>query len=70
MTDYTTRLVADYICRLGVKQSAISRATGISEGILRRSLSTRKRNLRAAELLAICAFLQVDPMRFYDPDAQ
>ena len=68
MADHTTSLAADYICRLGVKQSAISRATGISEGILRRSLSTRKRSLRAEELLAICAFLQVDPMRFYEPE--
>ena len=51
MTDYTTRLVADYIYDLGVKQSAISRATGVSEGILYRSLSVGKRNLRAGEFL-------------------
>ncbi len=67
MTDYTTRLVADYVYDLGVKQSAISRATGISEGILYRSLSMGKRNLRAGEFLAICTFLKVDPMRFYKP---
>lgn len=64
MTDNATCILADYVNRKGIKISAISRGTGISDGILRRSLSTKERDLRADEFLGICDFLGENPMAF------
>lgn len=67
IADRATELVADYIAECGIQKSVISRKTGISDGILRRSLSSRKRSLRADEFLKICRFLGEDPFNFF-PD--
>lgn len=64
MADVATTQVADYIDRLGIKVSALSRETGIPDGILRRSLSTKERSLRVDEFLKICEFLQKEPFDF------
>ena len=62
----TTQLLSDYIRGRGFSQKAISNATGIPTSILYPSLArTVRRPLRADEFLAICIYLQVDPMSFY-----
>lgn len=63
MTDVATNFISKYVQSKGVKVSVISRATGISDGILRRSLSENNRPLRADEFLDICSFLDIDPVR-------
>ena len=69
MADAVTDRVAQYIQEKGIKVSVISRGTGISDGILRRSLSTQDRDLRADEFLGICGFLERDPFDFKAPPA-
>lgn len=64
MADAVTTRIAQYIKEKGIKVSAISRETGIPDGILRRSLSTEERNLRADEFLGICDFLGKNPFDF------
>jgi len=64
MADVATNQVADYISSLGIKVSAISRGTGIPDGILRRSISTKERSLRVDEFLKICEFLKKEPFDF------
>lgn len=64
MTDEPTAKIAEYIDKKGVSLVAIARATGISEGILRRCFSVGKRDLRAGEFLRVCRFLERDPMEF------
>ena len=63
--DQATNLVADYIARYAISRAAISRDTGISEGILRRCLAQRERSLRADEFLGLCESLGRDPMDFW-----
>ena len=63
--DQATNCVADYIARCAISRAAISRSTGISEGILRRCLVRRERSLRANELLGLCVFLRKNPMDFW-----
>lgn len=67
MADATTERIAKYIQEKGVKVSAISRGTGIPDGVLRRSLSARERDLRADEFLGICDFLGKEPFDFRVP---
>lgn len=67
--DRATNCVAEYVDKLGIKISSISRGTGVPDGILRRSLSSKERDLRADEFLAICSFLDKSPFDFYKPDA-
>lgn len=62
--DAETNRVADYIQKLGIKYTCMARATGIPEGILRRSLIKRERSLRAGEFLAVCQFLERAPLDF------
>lgn len=64
MADVATTNMANYIETLGIKISAISRGSGIPDGILRRSLSSRDRDLRADEFLRICLFLGKEPFDF------
>lgn len=64
MVDMATERIAQYIGEKGIKISAIARGVGIADGILRRSLTTKKRNLRADEFLGICEFLGKDPLEF------
>lgn len=66
LADPVTINISNCIEEMGIKISAISRATGIAEGILRRSVSKRERSLRAEEAMAICNFLKRDPFDFYN----
>lgn len=68
MIDTATRQIARYVQDKGVKISAISRGTGIPDGILRRCLATKDRALRADEFLSICDFLEIEPIKFRGQD--
>lgn len=60
-----TKKLAIFIKEKGISIRSISNATKLSESILYASLgSGRGRELRADEFLAICTFLEVDPMKF------
>lgn len=60
-----TKALAAYIKEKGISIKAIADVTELSEGVLYPSLgSGRGRELRADEFLAICVFLEVDPLRF------
>lgn len=65
MADVITTNVSNYIKRMGINISALSRASGVSDGILRRSIVRKERSLRADEAIAICKFLGKDPFDFY-----
>lgn len=64
MVDSPTERVAQYVSEKGIKVSALSRGTGIPDGILRRSLCRKERDLRAGEFLKICVFLEKEPLEF------
>ena len=68
--DRATTRVAEYVDKFGIKISSISRGTGVPNGILRRSLSAKERDLRADEFLAVCCFLEKSPFDFYDQQAE
>ena len=55
--------IAREISERGIRISAVSEKTGIRYSLLQPSLKGR-RELRADELLAVCAFLNMDPMMF------
>lgn len=66
-----TENLAKYIDEKGISLVKVSESTGIPINALYNSLgkktsSQRTRNLRDYELLEICQFLEVDPMRFLD----
>ena len=66
-----TENLARYIDEKGISLSNMAQVTGIPVNALYNSLGTktsenRTRNLRDYEFLAICDFLEVDPMRFLD----
>lgn len=65
MADIATNNIADYIKGMGINVSALSRGTGVSDGILRRSIVRRERDLRAGEMISICQFLGKNPLDFY-----
>lgn len=66
--DEATERLAQYIERKGVKVSRIAEETGLPVMALYRSLSggKRKRPLLAGEFLAVCSFLEVNPMQFME----
>ena len=64
MADRETNNLSDYIKRMRINISALSRETGISEGILRRSVAAGERSLRFGEAVAICKFLGKNPVDF------
>lgn len=66
MADIVTTNISDYVNTMGINISALSRSTGISDGILRRSIVKRERNLRSDELVVICKFLKRNPLEFYE----
>ncbi len=68
LADITTINISDCICKMGIKIAALSRGTGISDNILRRSIVKKERSLRADEAIAICIFLGKDPSEFYRAD--
>ena len=56
----------DIILDRGIPLSVISQRTGIADGTLRNSLrNDRKRKIRGDELLAVCKFLQLDPVALF-----
>lgn len=65
MVDTTTTNVSNYIAEMGIKITKIARETDISDGILRRSLAAKERDLRADELMRICSFLGKNPFDFW-----
>lgn len=68
MADIATTNISNCINRMGISISALSRGTGVSDGILRRSIVRKERDLRSDEYLAICKFLGKDPFEF-GPDS-
>ncbi len=61
-----TQNISQYIQNKGITIAKISEVTNISYQKLCRSLNTKKRELRADELLLICRFLNVNPYEFMD----
>ncbi len=61
-----TQNLSQYIESKGITISKISEVTNISYQKLCRSLKSKKRELRADELLLICKFLEVNPYEFMD----
>lgn len=66
--DIPTKNLGQYVREKGINIMNMARTTGIPYGALYDSLlnSKKKRDLRLGEALAICAFLNVDPMDFAD----
>lgn len=66
-----TKNIAEYIRSKDINVSAMSRATGIALGTLYQSVSScvmeeKRRQLRDDELIAICKYLEKNPMDFAD----
>ncbi len=64
--DEVTKNIADYVAKKRINLSAMARDTGISYSALYASLmdESKDREIRGHEMLAVCAFLNVDPMDF------
>lgn len=64
--DIATEKISRFIREKGYNLSEVSRKTGIPYHILYASINDekRERDLRASEFLAICSFLDEDPMKF------
>ena len=72
---YVSKNLSTYIAMRGINLSAMSRATGISRGILQMSLSTRvsdnkRRPLKDDELVKVCRYLEVNPMDFAEQEPE
>ena len=65
MADVATNNLADYIKAMSINISALSRESGVADGILRRSIVNKERSLRYDEALSICRFLRKDPFDFF-----
>lgn len=62
--------IAKYIAEKGHSLTVISDATNIAYNVIYNSLGPNAtRELRACEYLAICHFLEIDPMKFYNKKA-
>jgi len=61
-----TKNVSNYVKSKGINLSLMSRKTNIPYGVLIASLgeNPRDRELRADEFLAICGFLEINPLDF------
>lgn len=66
--DIATENVSKYLRDKGYNLSEVSRKTGIPYHVLYASINDdkRERDLRAGEFLAICSFIEQDPMAFRD----
>ena len=64
--DNETKNLSNYIKEKGFNLVALAKKTGISYTALYDSLvkESRDRDLRAGELMAICKFIEKDPMDF------
>lgn len=61
--DGATKNLVKYVEEKGISVAAISKNTGFSPGVLYPSFKN-KRALRADEFLAICSFLEKNPLDF------
>lgn len=66
--DAPTRNLGKYVRDKGINVTKLSKSIGISYWALFDSLLNpgKERDLRLGEALAVCAFLDVDPMDFAD----
>ncbi len=66
MLDDLTMNVSTYIKKMGINLTKVSKDTGIPYMALYDSLLNKDRNreLKAKEFIAVCKFLNVDPMDF------
>lgn len=66
--DNETKNLSKYVKEKGFKLSTIAKETNISYTILYDSLAneSRARDLRAGEFMAICKFLEKNPMDFVE----
>jgi hypothetical protein len=64
MTDYSTKAVAHYVKNKGIQIKVLAKGTGISVNVLYRALNDEARSLRADEFLAVCGFIEKDPIEF------
>lgn len=64
--DMITKNVSDYIKKLGINLTKVSKDTGVPYMALYDSLLNKDRNreLKAKEFISICKFLNVNPMDF------
>lgn len=69
MADIATNNIADYIKGIGINISALSRNSGVSDNILRRSIVNKDRSLRFSEAIAICNAIGKNPLDFYPGSA-
>ena len=62
--DKPTQMISEYVSEKGINLSNLSVKTGIPYDSIYASLANknRDRDLRGGELIAICAFLNLDPM--------
>ena len=64
--DHVTLAVSKYFKEKGIMVSTVSEKTGITGGVLYKSIHENPtRKLRADEFMKICAFLDVDPRQFW-----
>lgn len=70
--DALTSNVSAYVKRIGINLTKMSNGTGIPYMALYDSLSNKDRNrdLKAREFMAICKFLNVNPMEFADKERE
>ena len=67
--DIPTRCLGKYVREKGINLSKMARETEIPYTALYDSLANpdRERNLRAGEMMSICAFLGIDPKSLMSP---
>lgn len=66
--DTITKNVSDYIKKMGINLTKVSKDTGVPYMALYDSLLNKERNreLKAKEFISVCKFLNVNPMDFAD----
>lgn len=63
-----TKELAKYLDKRGITIAAVIKGTGLSREAMYRSLGKNStRELRIDEFFEICAFTQIDPMKFCPP---
>lgn len=64
--DGVTTEIAEYVRKKGIVVSTLAEKSGLSYGAIYPSLcQSPTRKLRADEFMRICAFLDVDPCKFW-----
>lgn len=64
------RNISEYIKSKGINLTVMSRQTGVPYSALYDSLmnDNKNRQLRGTELIAVCEFLEKEPMEFIDKE--